>query len=166
MAAQIRTIAARKNFRLPATAWTSTLGARPDNVGVDMNQLIILPGYRVTQPPGYEEPCFPERLLENQNASQRNPNLWRCCHLRQPRPNLISRNTIYMPSLSNRHIVQSIASRTQPWTITEAPALLVSIPVQPPRGDAIQKFSALELPIVRVRRSEEHTSELQSRQYL
>src|SRR5947209_5336071 len=56
-----------------------------------------------------------------------------------------------MPSLLNRHKVQSIASRTQPWAITEAHALLVRVPVQPPRGDAIQKFSALELPIVRIK---------------
>lgn len=46
--------------------------------------------------------------------------------------------------------VQSIVSRTRPWVIAQARAVLVRIPVQPPKGDAIQKFSALELPIVRI----------------
>ena len=56
-----------------------------------------------------------------------------------------------MPALLNaRRRVQSIASRTQPWAIAEVHALLVKIPVEPPKGDAIQKFSALELPIVRI----------------
>jgi L-alanine-DL-glutamate epimerase-like enolase superfamily enzyme len=36
------------------------------------------------------------------------------------------------------------------YTIVAAEARLARIPVDPPRGDAIQKFSALELPIVRL----------------
>lgn len=56
-----------------------------------------------------------------------------------------------MPALKyNRAKVHPILSRTQPWAITEAHASLVRIPVDPPKGDAIQKFSALELPIVRI----------------
>jgi L-alanine-DL-glutamate epimerase-like enolase superfamily enzyme len=35
-------------------------------------------------------------------------------------------------------------------TIVQADARLVRVPVDPPRGDAIQKFDALELPIVRI----------------
>lgn len=46
--------------------------------------------------------------------------------------------------------VQRIFSRSQPWFITEATASLIRVPVNPPKGDAIQKFSALELPIVRI----------------
>jgi len=54
--------------------------------------------------------------------------------------------------MSARHAtkVRSIFSRSQPWAITEAHAFLVRIPVDPPKGDAIQKFSALELPMVRI----------------
>ena len=50
--------------------------------------------------------------------------------------------------------VRSIFSRSQPWAITEAHAFLVRIPVDPPKGDAIQKFSALELPMLRLRDAE------------
>ena len=53
--------------------------------------------------------------------------------------------------------VRSIFSRSQPWAITEAHAFLVRIPVDPPKGDAIQKFSALELPMVRLRDAEDGT---------
>ena len=35
-------------------------------------------------------------------------------------------------------------------TITKAEARLVRVPVEPPRGDAIQKFDALELPFVTI----------------
>src|SRR5213595_2856260 len=35
-------------------------------------------------------------------------------------------------------------------TIAKAEARLVRIPVDPPRGDAIQQFNALELPIVTI----------------
>ena len=34
--------------------------------------------------------------------------------------------------------------------ITNAQARLIRIPVEPPRGDAIQKFDALELPFVTI----------------
>src|SRR5438094_5661302 len=37
---------------------------------------------------------------------------------------------------------------TDPATIVTAETRLVRLPVDPPRGDAIQKFDALELPIV------------------
>lgn len=37
---------------------------------------------------------------------------------------------------------------TQPYTIATSQARLISIPVDPPRGDAIQKFDALELSMV------------------
>ena len=47
-----------------------------------------------------------------------------------------------------RRNVRSIAA--QPWAITGSEAFLVRIPVEPPKGDAIQKFSALELPIVTI----------------
>lgn len=40
--------------------------------------------------------------------------------------------------------------RSHPWLVAEAHAVLVRIPVEPPKGDAIQKFTALELPIVRI----------------
>jgi L-alanine-DL-glutamate epimerase-like enolase superfamily enzyme len=46
--------------------------------------------------------------------------------------------------------VQNISSRSRPWQIARCHSFLVRIPVDPPRGDAIQKFSALELPIVRI----------------
>lgn len=49
-----------------------------------------------------------------------------------------------------RHRVQSIVLRSRPWAIREASARLIKVPVNPPRGDAIQKFSALELPMVRI----------------
>jgi L-alanine-DL-glutamate epimerase-like enolase superfamily enzyme len=48
-----------------------------------------------------------------------------------------------------RHKIQSISS-SRPWTIVEAHAFLARVPVDPPKGDAIQKFSALELPMVRI----------------
>ncbi len=41
-------------------------------------------------------------------------------------------------------------ARTKPWLVTDVHAFLVRIPVDPPKGDAIQKFSALELPMVRL----------------
>src|SRR5437763_6022701 len=49
-----------------------------------------------------------------------------------------------------RSKIHPFASRPQPWLVAEAQAFLVRIPVEPPKGDAIQKFSALELPIVRI----------------
>ncbi|HEY6969185.1 MAG TPA: mandelate racemase/muconate lactonizing enzyme family protein [Candidatus Angelobacter sp.] len=47
-----------------------------------------------------------------------------------------------------RKRVHSILARRQPWAVVEAHARLIRIPVDPPKGDAIQKFSALELPLV------------------
>lgn len=44
----------------------------------------------------------------------------------------------------------TISSRSRPWQITRCHSFLVRIPVDPPRGDAIQKFSALELAMVRI----------------
>src|SRR5436309_5147118 len=56
-----------------------------------------------------------------------------------------------MPFPANiRSKIHPFTSRPQPWVIAEAHALLVRVPVEPPKGDAIQKFSALELPIVRI----------------
>jgi len=49
-----------------------------------------------------------------------------------------------------RSKIHLFASRSQPWSVADVRAFLVRIPVEPPRGDAIQKFSALELPIVRI----------------
>jgi L-alanine-DL-glutamate epimerase-like enolase superfamily enzyme len=45
------------------------------------------------------------------------------------------------------------AARTarDPFAIERVDARLVRVPVDPPRGDAIQKFTALELPIVTIR---------------
>ena len=42
-------------------------------------------------------------------------------------------------------------------TIAKAEARLVRIPVDPPRGDAIQQFNALELPIVTITDSANRT---------
>jgi hypothetical protein len=42
---------------------------------------------------------------------------------------------------------------TDSATIINADARLVRLPVDPPRGDAIQKFDALELPIVKCQAS-------------
>ena len=39
---------------------------------------------------------------------------------------------------------------TNEATIVSARARLVRVPVDPPRGDAIQQFDALELPIVEI----------------
>ena len=36
------------------------------------------------------------------------------------------------------------------YTIAKAESRLVRIPIEPPRGDAIQQFNALELPIVTI----------------
>jgi L-alanine-DL-glutamate epimerase-like enolase superfamily enzyme len=55
-----------------------------------------------------------------------------------------------MPASSLASRIRSITVRAQPWAIAEAEAFLVRIPVDPPKGDAIQKFSALELPMVRI----------------
>lgn len=51
----------------------------------------------------------------------------------------------------------SLVSRSQPWAIAQADAFLVRIPVDPPKGDAIQKFSALELPMVRITDAEHNS---------
>jgi hypothetical protein len=40
--------------------------------------------------------------------------------------------------------------KSSPDAIARAHVRLVRVPVDPPEGDAIQKFSALELPIVTV----------------
>ena len=56
-----------------------------------------------------------------------------------------------MPApLLNRAKVHPILARTRPWAIVEARSFLLRIPVDPPKGDAIQKFSALELPMVTI----------------
>src|SRR5690349_12982447 len=55
-----------------------------------------------------------------------------------------------MPAPLNRAKVHPILTRTQPWAIVEAHSFLLRIPVDPPKGDAIQKFSALELPMVTI----------------
>ena len=49
-----------------------------------------------------------------------------------------------------RKPVQSILRHSQSWAIAQVHARLIRIPVDPPKGDAIQKFSALELPLVEV----------------
>lgn len=49
-----------------------------------------------------------------------------------------------------RKRVHSILAHRQPWAIVETRSRLIRIPVDPPKGDAIQKFSALELPLVEV----------------
>lgn len=57
-----------------------------------------------------------------------------------------------MPApLRNRAKVHPILARTQPWAIVDFHSFLLRIPVDPPKGDAIQKFSALELPVVTIR---------------
>ena len=56
-----------------------------------------------------------------------------------------------MPApLRNRAKVHPILARTQPWAIVDVHSFLLRIPVDPPKGDAIQKFSALELPMVTI----------------
>src|SRR5437660_4738811 len=47
-------------------------------------------------------------------------------------------------------LLKASPSPTQPWAIASTEAQLIRVPVNPPRGDAIQKFSALELPLVRI----------------
>ena len=47
-------------------------------------------------------------------------------------------------------VTNRVLAYRQPWTIVESRARLIRVPVQPPRGDAIQKFSALELVLVRI----------------
>src|SRR5437763_5214819 len=47
-------------------------------------------------------------------------------------------------------MLKTIPSRAQPWMIAATEARLIRVPVDPPRGDAIQKFSALELPLVKI----------------
>src|SRR5437667_7436022 len=43
------------------------------------------------------------------------------------------------------------------YTIAKAESRLVHVPVDPPRGDAIQQFNALELPIVTITDSSNRT---------
>ena len=47
-------------------------------------------------------------------------------------------------------LLKAIPSRTQPWSIVSTEAQLIRVPVSPPRGDAIQKFSVLELSLVKI----------------
>ncbi len=47
-------------------------------------------------------------------------------------------------------LLKTITSHTQPWAIASTEAHLIRVPVDPPRGDAIQKFSALELPLIKI----------------
>lgn len=47
-------------------------------------------------------------------------------------------------------LLKTITPRTQPWAIASTEAHLIRVPVDPPRGDAIQKFSALELPLIKI----------------